>query len=184
MSFRLRTVLGLSVAVCASLLVAGSPAGAASVPKLSGIYAFQDRKFCQPNLLAQVLYSGPPPIDFSSFNSSGETSDKIGVLTFNAKALTVSGSEIKVGGAVLSEDLTAIGGSIQATPFTEATKTITGTFSTTDTTFTIDIGDGATTYDAVYGAFSNSTAAVVFFVAVTTDSEGESCAESGELQLK
>jgi hypothetical protein len=36
----------------------------------------------------------------------------------------------------------------------------------------------------VYGAFSGSTAAAVFFVAISTDSQGDSCAESGELQLK
>jgi len=106
------------------------------------------------------------------------------VLTFNAKTLTVSGSLIKVGGAVVSEDLTAVGGPVNSTPFTESTKAISGTFSTTNTAFTLDTGDGATTYNAVYGAFSGTTAHVVFFEAISTDSEGESCSESGELQFQ
>ncbi len=187
MSFRMRCVLRLSVAVCALLLVAVGRASAASQPtppKLSGTYAIQIHKFCQPNLLAQQFASGPPPSDFSSFNSIGSISDKIGVLTFNAKQLTISGSLIKVGGAVVSQDLTAIGGPVDVTPFTETTKTTSGTFSTTDTTFTVDTGSGPTTYNAVYGAFSGSTADVVFFEALSTDSQGDSCTESGELQLK
>ena len=183
MSFRVRSVLGLSVAACALLLVAGGHASAASVPKLSGIYAVQAQKFCQPNLVAQVFSSGPT-IPFSSFYSNGEISNKIGVLTFNAKTLTVSGSLIKVGGAVVSEDLTAVGGPVNSTPFTESTKAISGTFSTTNTAFMLDTGDGATTYNAVYGAFSGTTAHVVFFEAISTDSEGESCSESGELQFQ
>jgi hypothetical protein len=183
----MRSVLRLSVAVCALLLVAGgraSEAAAPAQPKLSGTYAVQFHEFCQPNLLAQQFDSGPPPIDFSSFSSVGLIKDQIGVLTFNAKQLTISGSMIKVTGAVVSQDLTAIGGPVDVTPFTETTKTTSGTFSTTDTTFTIDKGSGPTTYNAVYGAFSGSTAAAVFFVAISTDSQGDSCAESGELQLK
>ena len=189
MSFRMRSVLRLSVAVCALLLVAAGRASAASQPtqpKLSGTYAIQVHKFCQPNLLAQVLELGsaPPPLAFSSFNSIGSISDKIGVLTFNAKQLTISGSLIKVSGAVVSQDLTAVGGPVDVTPFTETTKTTSGPFSTTDTTFTVDTGGGPTTYNAVYGAFSGSTADVVFFEAISTDSQGDSCTESGELQLK
>jgi hypothetical protein len=189
MNFRMRSVLRLSVAVCALLLVAGGRASEASAPaqpKLSGTYAVQIHEFCQPNLLAQVLELGsePPPLAFSSFSSVGLIKDQIGVLTFNAKQLTISGSMIKVTGAVVSQDLTAVGGPVDVTPFTETTNTTSGTFSTTDTTFTIDKGSGPTTYNAVYGAFSGSTAAAVFFVAISTDSQGDSCAESGELQLK
>jgi hypothetical protein len=180
------SVLRLGVAVCALLLGTGGRASAASPPRLSGTYAVQFHEFCQPNLLAQVLELGsaPPPLAFSSFKSIGLISDKIGVLTFNAKQLTISGSMIKVTGAVVSQDLTAVGGPVDATPFTETTKTVSGPFSTTDTTFTVDTGGGPKTYDAVYGAFSGSTADVVFFVAISTDSQGDSCAESGELQLK
>ena len=189
MSFRMRSVLGWSVAVCALLLVAGGRASEASAPaqpKLSGTYAVQFHEYCQPNLLAQVLELGsePPPLAFSSFSSVGLIKDKIGVLTFNAKQLTISGSMIKITGAAVSQDLTAVGGPVDVTPFTETTNTTSGTFSTTDTTFTIDKGSGPTTYNAVYGAFSGSTAAAVFFVAISTDSQGDSCAESGELQLK
>jgi len=176
----------LGVAFCGLLLVAGGRADAASLPKLSGTYAVQIHKLCQPNLLAQVLEldSLPPPLAFSSFNSLGSISDKIGVLTFNAKSLTISGSLIKVGGAVVSQDLTAVGAPVDVTPFTETTKAISGTFSTTNTAFTIDTGDGPTTFDAVYGAFSNTTAHVVFFETVSTDSQGDSCSESGELQFQ
>ncbi len=187
MSFRMRSVLRSSVAVCALLLVAGGRASAASQPappKLSAPYAIQFHKFCQPNLLAQVLAAGPPPTDLSVFSSLGSIRDLIGVLAFNPKQLTISGSMIKVGGAAVSQDLTAVGGPVDATPFTETTKTISGTFSTTDTTFTIDTGDGPATYNAVYGAFSGSTADVVFFEAISTDSQGDSCTDSGELQLK
>ena len=187
MSFRKRSVLGLSVAMCALLLVAGARANAASQPaqpKLSGIYAIQVHKFCQPNLLAQVLAAGPPPTDLSVFSSLGSIRDLIGVMTFNAKQLTMSGSLIKVGGAVVSQDLTAVGGAVEATPFTETTETASGPYSTTNTTFTMNTGDGPTTFDAVYGSFSGTTAHVVFFVAISTNGQGDSCTESGELQFK
>jgi hypothetical protein len=186
MSFRFRSLLALSVGVCLLQLVAGTRAGAASSPpKLSGIYAVQFHKFCQPQLLAQS-FSDPTDDDNRAFvlGSIGSIRDKIGVLNFNAKQLTIGGSLITVRGAAASEDLTAIGGQVTSTPFTESAGTISGTYSTTDTSITIDIGDGPTNFDAVFGAFSGSTAHVVFFEAVSTDGQGDSCTESGELQFK
>jgi hypothetical protein len=185
MSFRMRSVLRLSVAVCGLLLVAGGRADAAALPKLSGAYAIQIHKYCQPSLLAQVQSDpGDNDNDFFVFNSLGSMKEKIGVLNFNAKSLTITGSMISVAGGVTSQDLTAISGPVDVTPFTETTKAISGTFSTADTTFTIDTGDGPLTFDAVYGAFSKTTAHVVFFENVSTDGQGDSCTESGELQFQ
>lgn len=188
MSFRLRGVRGLCVAVCGLLLTVGGHASAASSPpRLSGIYAVQFHKICQPNLQAQAQ---PDPSDndnnFFVFNSLGSLRDKIGVLTFNPTTHAISGSLITVRGAVASQDLTQIAGPVAATPFSESSTSISGSFSTTDTTLAVDVGDGKgpTTFDAVYGAFAGSIAHVVFFVAVSTDGQGDSCSESGELQFK
>jgi len=185
MKCRFWSVLGLSVGVCGLMMLAGSRANAAAPPKLAGIYAVQFHRFCQPNLFAQTQTDTTDgDLNFFTFNSIGSIRDKIGVLNFNAKQHTVSGNLISVNGGVVSQDLTAISGPVQATPFTESTSQLSGPYSTTDTTFTVDPGDGATTFDAVYGAFVNNVAHVVFFVNVYTDTQGDSCEISGQLQFK
>jgi hypothetical protein len=72
MSFRMRSVLRLSVAVCGLLLVAGGRADAAALPKLSGAYAIQIHKYCQSSLLAQVkVIRGTTTTTFSCLTPSG-----------------------------------------------------------------------------------------------------------------
>jgi hypothetical protein len=186
MSFRFRSVLALSVAVCALLLVAGGPASAASSPpKLSGTYALQIHRYCQPLFSGQMTGDlTDNDVSYTGFNDPGSTKDQIGIATFNASKGTVTGSMIKVGGTVVTQDLAALGAGTAGQQFTESAQSISGTFSTTDASFTVDTGDGSTTFDAVYGAFSGSTAHVVFFVNVSTGGNGISCEESGQLQFK
>jgi hypothetical protein len=185
---RFMSVVRLGVAGCALMLLAGSRTNAAGIPaqpKLAGVYALQFNRYCQPNLFAQAntdMTDGDN--NFFTFDSIGSIRDKIGVATFNPKTQTMTASVISIGGAVVSQNLNAISGPNDVTPFAESSGTISGPYSTTDNTFTVDPGDGATTFDAVYGAFVRGVAHVVFFVSVYNDNQGDSCAIQGQLQFK
>ncbi len=185
---RFKSVACLTVAGSVLMLLAGSRANAAGIPaqpKLAGIYAVQFNRYCQPNLYAQTqsdMTDGDS--NFFTFNSLGSIRDKIGVATFNPKTHTMTASMISIGGGVVSQDLTAISGPNDVTPFTESPGSISGPYSTTANTFTVDPGNGATTFDAVYGAFVRGVAHVVFFVTVYNDNQGDSCAIQGQLQFK
>jgi hypothetical protein len=180
-----RTIALLSAGISALLLIAGAPANAQTTPKLSGAYTLKIRKYCQPLFSGQQA-NDPQDGDAQSteFFFPGSIKDQIGVVNFNPTTHTVSGSMIKIAGAVTFQDLTALGISTTNQPFTTSSKSIAGTFSTTATSFTVDTGDGANTFQAVYGAFSGSVAHAVLFANTSTDGNGDSCVESGELQFK
>jgi hypothetical protein len=93
-------------------------------------------------------------------------------------------NQVLGGGGILSKNTLAFRGEVDSVPFAESTGTISGPYSTTDTIFTVDPGDGATTFEAVFGAFVRGVAHVVFFVTGYNDTQGDSCAIQGRLQFK
>lgn len=175
----------LSLGVTALLFLAGGAANAQTPPTLSGAYSLKIRRYCQPFFSGQA---GPDATDgdnqITDFFFPGSIKDQIGVVTFNAKTQTISGSMIQIAGAVTYQDLTSLGISSTNQTFTTSTKAISGSYSTTTSSFSINTPDGVQTFQAVFGAFSGKVAHVVIFANTDTDGNGDSCVESGELQFK
>lgn len=186
MNLHKRAATLLAAAAIAIPLLTSAPVTVAqTTPKLSGAYALKIRRYCQPFFSGQAI-DDPTDGDaqYTGFFFPGSIKEQIGVVTFNPTALTFSGSMIKISGAVAFQDLTALGISSTNETFTTTTQTLSGTFSTTPTTFTVNSADGTVVFQAVYGAFSGTVAHVVLFATPQTDSGGNSCVESGELQFK
>jgi hypothetical protein len=179
-----KLLVTILIAGIGALLLTAGPSQAQVTPKLSGAYSLKVRRYCQPFFTSQQV---PDPMDGDSvtyFSFPGSMKDQIGVVTFNPTAQTFSGSMIQLRGAVIFQDLSALGITTTNETFTTSTKSLSGSFSTTPTSFTISSTDGTTVFQAVYGAFSGSVAHVVIIATTTTDGNGDSCVESGELQFK
>lgn len=184
------TLAGLAVAV--GILFLGAPRAMArksslSTPRLSGTYAFRLEKICQPDFYGTEVQDSTDNDYFDfQFEFPGSFQKEIGVVTFSPKTAAINGSALKVKGDLLTQDLSNLpyNGGVTNNTFTQISDTISGTYSTTSSTFTItDSSNNTTTFQAVYGAYANTTAHVVFFQSVFT-SNGFSCEQSGELQFK
>ncbi len=177
-------VAGLGFAVCLMLAMGSAHAAAQSAPLLSGTYTLKIHRICQPFFSGQMTRDQVDnDVAYTGFDFPGSLKDQIGVVTFNAKNQTLSGSMIQIGGSVVYEDLSALGAGTNGTPFAISTKTLSGTYSTTSSTFTITSADGTTNFQAVFGVITNKIAHVVLFATTSLDN-GNSCEESGELQYK
>jgi hypothetical protein len=178
-------VAGLGFAVCLTLAMGSARAAAQSAPLLSGTYTLKIHRFCQPFFTGQMS-GGPTDSDITDigFVFPGSIKDQIGVVTFNAKNESLSGSMIQIGGSVLYEDLTALGAGTNGTAFGTSFKSLAGTYSTTSSTFTVTSADGTTSFQAVFGVITNKIAHVVLFATAVPEGGGNSCEESGELQYK
>lgn len=184
------TLAGLAVA--AGMLFLGAPRAFArkstpSTPRLAGTYAFRLEKICQPDFFGG---SNQDTIDYDAlyfyFDSPGSFQNQIGVVTFNPKTLSVSGSTLKVKGDLVTQNIGGAGFTgFSSNPFTQTSEAMSGTYSTTATTFTINdsTSNKSTLFQAVYGAYANTTAHVVFFQTIF-QSNGSWCEDSGELQFK
>jgi hypothetical protein len=178
-------VAGLGFAVCLTLAIGSSRAAAQSAPLLSGTYTLKIHRICQPFFSGQMTGDlTDNDVAYTGFNFPGSLKDQIGVVTFNAKTESLSGSMIQIAGSVASQDLTALSAGTNGTAFGISTKTLSGTYSTTSSTFTVTSADGTTSFQAVFGVIANKIAHVALFATAYADGGGNSCEESGELQYK
>jgi hypothetical protein len=176
---------GIGLAVGLTMLMGPGRAAAQSTPLLSGTYTLKLHRLCQPFFSGQMNGDGVDnDVAYTGFNFPGSLKDQIGVVTFNAKTKTLSGSMIQIGGSVASQDLTALGAGTNGTAFGVSAKTLSGTYSTTSSTVTVTSADGTTEYQAVFGVITNGIAHVALFATAFADGGGNSCEESGELQYK
>jgi hypothetical protein len=175
----------MGAAVSLMLMMGPGRAAAQSAPLLSGTYTLKFHRICQPFFSGQMSGGGPDnDVAYTGFDFPGSLKDQIGVVTFNAKTKSLSGSMIQIAGSVASQDLTALGAGTNGTAFGISTKPLTGTYSTTPSTFTVSSADGTISFQAVFGVITNRVAHVALFATAFADGGGNSCEESGELQYK
>jgi hypothetical protein len=181
---------GLSVAIFALLLLLSGDGGATTAPKVSGKYILSTHKICQAYFTGMMTGPGlnnDNDIAWEGFDGGGLASviDAVGVFTFNSTKLTYRGSNAEVAGPLILQNLSALGITTANSPLTASIVSVSGTYSTGVSSLTItETGKATKYYQALYADIVSGVAHQAFVVAATTDSNGNSCAESGSLILQ
>ncbi len=169
---------GLGAAIFAMLLLLSGNAGATAAPKLSGKYIVSIHKTCQAYFSANT--SNPSKVIEWAFDDAGHVDDSIGVLNFNSASLTFTGSLAVVTGALIFQDLMAVGLPFTKDPLVASSSAVSGTYSTGPSSFTFTpAGQGPQPYTVVYADIVLGVAHQAFILANTVDNNGNSCTAIG-----